>query len=365
MFPAAASLPSTAMFGVSSFCPTQRLHGSCWTLTELGESCAQRCGGASLVDRSALLRLSSTLEVASHLERLYGIHATSKDAIDQPCADGGDSLYVFVPHGFTNYGGEGRWHCLYGESYLHVTPGVRSPCICDPGAHHASPPPPPQSSSPPPRRRPLPPSPPPPPPPPPSPPRPPAAPLPWFLTRRGWTEQLEQHEQRTQWRERLAQGSERLSGWLAQQPTPLLLTPLLLLAILGCGCFCARLQLPHALLACCDRLLSRGTACCRCCCRRGRAAPFVPLVEEGRRPRRWSGGGAEVAEAMRREAREGRTREYDARRSPGRSPGVSLAIKPAKLPEPRKPSAAGSVGEHGRGRGLKTNRSLNLQARKA
>ena len=76
-----------------------------------------------------------------------------------------------------------------------------------------------------------------------------------------------------------------------------------------------------------------------------------------------------MAEAMRREAREGRTREYDARRSPGRSPGVSLALKPAKLPEPRKPSAAGSVGdrvgEHGRGRGLKTSRSLNLQARKA
>ena len=99
------------MFGGAAYCPTQRLHGSCWTLTELGESCAQRCGGASLVDRSALSRLSSTAEVASHLEQLYGIQATSKDAIDRPCGDAGESLYVFVPHGFTNYGGEGRWHC--------------------------------------------------------------------------------------------------------------------------------------------------------------------------------------------------------------------------------------------------------------
>ena len=96
------------MFGGLAYCPTQRLHGSCWTLTELGESCAQRCGGASLVDRSALSRLSSTAEVASHLEQLYGIRATSKDAIDRPCGDAGESLYVFVPHGFTNYGGEGR-----------------------------------------------------------------------------------------------------------------------------------------------------------------------------------------------------------------------------------------------------------------
>ena len=222
---------SSAMFGGAAFCPTQRLHGSCWTLTELGESCAQRCGGASLVDRSALSRLSSTVEVASHLEQLYGIHATSKDAIDQPCGDSSDSLYVFVPHGFTNYGGEGRWHCLYGESYLHITSGVRSPCICDPGAHHASPPPPPppppesssppmaawgflfgakqpsftKQSSPPPNRRPLPPSPLPPPPPPPPPPSPPAAPLPWFLTPRGWAEQLEQLEPHGEWREELAE----------------------------------------------------------------------------------------------------------------------------------------------------------------
>ena len=287
------------MFGGAAYCPTQRLHGSCWTLTELGESCAQRCGGARLVDRGALSGLSSTLEVASHLEQLYGIHASSKDAIDQPCGDGGDSLYVFVPHGFTNYGGEGRWHCLYGESYLHITPGVRSPCICDPGAHHASPPPPPESSSPPPEssspppnRRPLPPSPLPPPPPPPSPPLPPAAPLPWFLTHRGWAEQLEQ----------LSEWSERLAGRLAQQP--MVLTLLLLLAIFGCGCCSARLPLPRSLHACCDALLGRCCAGCRRCCRRGRGDPFLPLVEGGRRsPRRWSGGGAEVAQAMRREVR--------------------------------------------------------------
>ena len=69
------------------------------------------------------------MEVASHLEALYGIRASSKDGIDQPC-DYTSSLYVFVPNGFTNYGGEGRWHCLIGEAYNHLTPGVRSPCIC-------------------------------------------------------------------------------------------------------------------------------------------------------------------------------------------------------------------------------------------
>ena len=274
------ALPSTAMFGVSSFCPTQRLHGSCWTLTELGESCAQRCGGASLVDRSALLRLSSTLEVASHLERLYGIHATSKDAIDQPCADGGDSLYVFVPHGFTNYGGEGRWLPL--RRVTCTSRRRRSPCICDPGAHHASPPPPPRRC----RhhrpgdrcrrrrrhlrlRR----------------PRRLAArgAAPWFLTRRGWTEQLEQREQRTRWR----------SGWHRERrlrvartaATPLLLTPLLLLAILGCVCFCAGYGCP-------TRCLRAATGCSA-----GRLLQVL-LQAWARRPLRASRRGGEEAEAL-------------------------------------------------------------------
>ena len=140
------------------YCPTQTLDGACWTLTPLGVSCAQQCGGAGLVDVDGLFGLSSTSAVASHLEQLYGIHSSSQDQIDQPCGvDAVQSLYVFVPQGFTNYGGEGRWHCLYGESYLHITPAVRSPCICAGGGaapaeaeHHwyhrlftSSPPPPP------------------------------------------------------------------------------------------------------------------------------------------------------------------------------------------------------------------------------
>ena len=200
------------------------------------------------------------------------------------------------------------------------------------------------------------------PPPPPSPPSPPAAPLPWFLTQRGWanvwptqpsrsstwpSEPREQHGEWGEWSEwwsewggQLAEWSERLAERLAQQP--MVLTLLLLLAIFGCGCCCARLPLPRSLHACCDGLLGRCSACCTRCCRRGRRDPFLPLVEGGRgvdgstswlpwhggggrrgpsSARRWSGGGAEVAQAMRREAREGGHHDYDRNRSPSRSPG--------------------------------------------
>ena len=174
-------------------CATQQLDGSCWTLSPLGVSCDEVCGSQGLaVDVGQLYGRASTFEVAYHLEQLYGISASSKDGIGEPCGDGvDDSMYVFVPQGFTNYGGEGRWHCLYGESHLHLTPGVRSPCICEGGGGVGGAPLPPRPAPElpgpqlrPPRDSPPPPSPA--PPPPPSPPLPPATPLPWFLTGSGW-----------------------------------------------------------------------------------------------------------------------------------------------------------------------------------
>ena len=111
-------------------CPTQLLDGRCWTLGALGQSCADVCGGSRNVDVGALETLASRSATIDHLEALYGCHTTSRDGADQQCGPPAESMFAFIPLGFRNFGGEGRWHCLYGETYMDVTPSVRSPCVC-------------------------------------------------------------------------------------------------------------------------------------------------------------------------------------------------------------------------------------------
>ena len=111
-------------------CPTQLLDGRCWTLGAFGQSCADACGGSRNVDVEALGRLASRSATIDHLEALYGCHTTSRDGADRPCGPPGEAMFAFIPLGFSNFGGEGRWHCLYGESYTDITLSVRSPCVC-------------------------------------------------------------------------------------------------------------------------------------------------------------------------------------------------------------------------------------------
>jgi hypothetical protein len=128
-------------------CPTQLLDGRCWSLGPPGQSCSAVCGGA--VDVGAL-QLASHTAVVDHLEALYGTHTTSRDGVDLWCGPATEAMYVFIPEGFRNFGGEGRWHCLHGETSSQVTIGVRSPCVClgddGPVAASSSPPPLPDTS---------------------------------------------------------------------------------------------------------------------------------------------------------------------------------------------------------------------------
>ena len=110
-------------------CPTQLLNGRCWTLGALGQSCADACGGSQNVDVEALDDASSSATI-DHLEALYGCHTTSRDGADRWCGPPAEAMFAFIPLGFSNFGGEGRWHCLHGESYTGVTENVRSPCVC-------------------------------------------------------------------------------------------------------------------------------------------------------------------------------------------------------------------------------------------
>lgn len=110
-------------------CPTQLLNGRCWTLGRLGQSCADACGGSQNVDVEALDDASSSATI-DHLEALYGCHTTSRDGADRWCGPPAEAMFAFIPLGFSNFGGEGRWHCLHGESYTGVTENVRSPCVC-------------------------------------------------------------------------------------------------------------------------------------------------------------------------------------------------------------------------------------------
>ena len=104
-------------------------------LSPVARSCTDVCPGP--VDVSALYPLGSSSEVVAHLEALYGISATSKDGIDLPCGPPEKAMYVFIPEGFRNFGGNGRWHCLEGERYDDVTASVRLPCTCDVGSSAA------------------------------------------------------------------------------------------------------------------------------------------------------------------------------------------------------------------------------------
>ena len=126
-------------------CPTQLLSGRCWTLGALGQSCADACGGSQNVDIEALDDASSSATI-DHLEALYGCHTTSRDGADRFCGPPAEAMYAFIPEGFTNFGGEGRWHCLQGESYTGITQRVRSPCVCTTASRAASARPPQQST---------------------------------------------------------------------------------------------------------------------------------------------------------------------------------------------------------------------------
>ena len=126
-------------------CPTQLLTGRCWTLGALGQSCADACGGSQNVDIEALDDASSSATIG-HLEALYGLHTTSRDGADRFCGPPAEAMYGFIPEGFTNFGGEGRWHCLQGESYTGITQRVRSPCVCTAASRAASARPPQRSS---------------------------------------------------------------------------------------------------------------------------------------------------------------------------------------------------------------------------
>ena len=85
-------------------CPTQLLDGRCWTLGPLGQSCADVCGSSSAVDVEAL-PLASMVATINHLEALYGVHTTSRDGVDLWCGPASESMYVFIPEGFSNFGG--------------------------------------------------------------------------------------------------------------------------------------------------------------------------------------------------------------------------------------------------------------------
>ena len=126
-------------------CPTQLLSGRCWTSGALGQSCADACGGSQNVDIEALDDASSSATIG-HLEALYGLHTTSRDGADRFCGPPAEAMYGFIPEGFTNFGGEGRWHCLQGESYTGITQRVRSPCVCTAASRAASVRPPQRSS---------------------------------------------------------------------------------------------------------------------------------------------------------------------------------------------------------------------------